>query len=76
MSETCLIRLFGGLYDGDTTTVTPDILTAGLRMPVPTPPSIAYAFPISKSPAFMQVEVYRWDGTVNEAGEHRFRWTP
>lgn len=67
VNETFIARLFGGPADGKTFAIQQEHLLHGLRFD---------EAPLLHTDQFWpRVHLYVWDGTVNEAGERRMRWT-
>lgn len=79
-------RFFGGHHHGTVITIWTALITSSgvIEMPV----SMDYQeavrgwlngpneYPLMISDEYYSTELYRWDGTVNEAGERRMRWVP
>lgn len=70
-------RFLGGPWDGQVERI-PESLLEGFRVPEPVDPvdvmaEYASAGPIA--PLLPRIHLYRWDITINDAGERRMRWS-
>lgn len=76
MTDSRRARLFGGHYDGYLVDVDQDILIRGLRLAIPPAADtlLAEYGRAELTPDGPMEERYRFDGSVNEHGEYRFRW--
>lgn len=70
-------RFFGGPWDGRVESLPPSLLM-GFRVPEPVNVAdmmSAFSEPPSLYPVNIpRIHLYRWDGTINDAGERRMRW--
>lgn len=69
MSVAVTCRFFGGPMDGDVRAINETMLM-GLRVPERRVFTASMAF----GGDGVSVHTYRWDGTINGAGERRMRW--
>lgn len=72
-------RFFGGYHDGRVMIVDEALMTGPGVINLPIPQSSIFPPPANWpliGDEFHTTEVYRWDSTVNEAGERRMRWQP
>ena len=70
-------RFFGGEADGRVFPIDENLLE-GYRVPVPVDIVLEMASPSNLAYVWHEPEIhtYRWDITINEAGEYRMRWRP
>lgn len=69
-----MIEMFGGRADGVRVTVDRDALHRTYKVPIP-PPLLVEPGEVQGRLAEYEVLTYEWDGTVNQDGVHRFRWS-
>ncbi len=70
-------RFLGGPWDGQVERLPENLLT-GFRVPEPVDllDIMADASPTDPIlPSLPKIHLYRWDGTINDAGERRMRWS-
>lgn len=70
-------RFFGGEADGRAFSIDESLLE-GYRVPVPH--QVGFTDLLTEGdvmhPMELKADLYRWDITINEAGEYRMRWRP
>jgi hypothetical protein len=71
-----MIEMFGGRADGVRVTVDRDALHRTYKVPVPPTSPVRRVLATGEYElAEYEVLTYEWDGTVNQDGVHRFRWS-
>lgn len=77
MAEYWRCRFFGGFHDGEVVNVNRTLITLSGVFLFPIPVEVEWTPAVNDIVAeAYATETYRWDQTVNEAGERRMRWQP